>query len=92
MLISKFRMSQCGQQKITIHVFSNISRSKGNQTMKFCHLIEYKVTNIFLNNHTQNVIEELVPDPFIKNLNYAYHWINNAKAAEITYTDCTSTS
>ena len=26
--------SQSGQQKITIHIFSNISRSKDNQAMK----------------------------------------------------------
>ena len=39
--------SQPGQQTIVIHV-SNISRSKGNQTMKFGQLIEYNVTNIFL--------------------------------------------
>ena len=26
----------------------NISRSKGNETIKFCQLIEYKVRSIFL--------------------------------------------
>ena len=32
--------SQTGQQIITIQILPNISRSKGNQTMKFGQLIE----------------------------------------------------
>ena len=32
--------SQPGYQAIVIHIFLNISRSKGNQTMKFGELIE----------------------------------------------------
>ena len=34
--------SETGQPIITIHIFSNISRSKGNQEMKFGQLIEYE--------------------------------------------------
>ena len=34
--------------QVTIHMFPNISRSKGNQTMKFGQLVEYNVKNIFL--------------------------------------------
>ena len=41
-------MSRPGQQTITIHILHNISRSKGNQTMKFGQLIEYDKRNIFL--------------------------------------------
>ena len=48
---------------------NNISRSKGNQTMKFGQLIEYNMKNILLKNHTQNVVEKLFPDPFLKNQN-----------------------
>ena len=33
--------SQPGQLTITIHIMPNISRSKGNQTMKFGQLVEY---------------------------------------------------
>ena len=40
--------SQPGQQTIVIHILPNISRSKGNQTMKFGQLIEYNMRNIFL--------------------------------------------
>ena len=32
---------------IVIHIFPNISRSKGNQTMKFRHLIEYNMREFF---------------------------------------------
>ena len=36
-----------GQQIITIHVLPNVSKIKGNQAMKFGHLIEYNVRNTF---------------------------------------------
>ena len=39
--------SQPGQQTIAIHTLTNISRSKGNQAMKFGQLIEYNTRNIF---------------------------------------------
>ena len=47
-LTSKFMTSQPGLQTIAIHILSNISQSKGNQTMKFGQLIEYNKINIFL--------------------------------------------
>ena len=34
--------------EIRIHILLNISRSKGNQTIKFGELIEYNMKNIFL--------------------------------------------
>ena len=40
--------SQPGQQRITTHVLLNISRIKGNQTMKSGQLIEHPKRNIFL--------------------------------------------
>ena len=40
--------SQPGQQTNAIHILPNIIRSKSNQTMKFGQLIEYNMTNIFL--------------------------------------------
>ena len=40
--------SQPGVPTIAIHILSNISESKGNQTMKFGQLIEYNKRNIFL--------------------------------------------
>ena len=40
--------SQPDQQTITIYISSNISRSKGNQGMKFGQVIEDNKKNIFL--------------------------------------------
>ena len=59
--------SQTGKQIIKIHILPNISRSKDNQATKFDKLIEYSMRNIF--HHIQNVVEKLVPDPFLKNQN-----------------------
>ena len=66
-LISKFLVSQTGQQIFTIYILLNISRSKDNQTMNFGQLVEYKIGNIFLEkNHAQNLVGKLVLDVFYK--------------------------
>ena len=62
-------MSQPGKKTIAIHMLPNISRNKGNQTMKFVQLLQYNVGKIFLKNHTQNVVEKLFPGLFLKNQN-----------------------
>ena len=41
-LTSKSMTSQPGLRTIAIHILLNISQIKGNQTMKFGELIEYK--------------------------------------------------
>ena len=40
--------SQPGWQTIVIHILPNISRSKGNQTMKFGQLIDYNMRIIYI--------------------------------------------
>ena len=50
MLISKVMTSQPRKQTIAIHMLPNISKSKGNQTMKFGQLIEYNMGNVLLEN------------------------------------------
>ena len=45
--------------------------------MKFSQLIECNMKNKIAENHIQNVVEKLVPDPFLKNQNWAYLWINS---------------
>ena len=40
--------SQPGKQTVAIHVLPNVLKGKGNQTMKFGELIEYKMRNILL--------------------------------------------
>ena len=39
---------QPGSQTIAIHILPNISRGRGNQTMKFDQLVEYNMRNIFV--------------------------------------------
>ena len=60
--------SQTGQQIITIHILFNISRNKGNQTMKFDQLIEYNIRNIFLEQSYTQSCGEAGPRPFYKKL------------------------
>ena len=63
-LVLKFITSKSGQQTIVMHIFPNISRSKGNQTMKLRQLIEYNLRSIFVKiihkmywrNHSQTFI------------------------------------
>ena len=65
-LILKFMTSQLGKQKIAIQVLPNISRSKGNQTMKFGQLIEYNMTKKFLQKSYTKRGGESIPRPFSK--------------------------
>ena len=52
------------KQMITIHILPNISRSKGNLTMKFGQLIEYKMRNIFLEKSGTKCCGETYSRPF----------------------------
>ena len=67
-LILKFMTSQPGQQTNAIHILSNISRSKGNQTMKFGQLLEYNMRNIFVEKSYTKFSGETIPRPFFKKL------------------------
>ena len=59
--------SQPDQQAIAMHRLTNVSRRKGNQTMKFSQLIEHNMRSIFLEKLYKNMVEELFPDLFLKN-------------------------
>ena len=65
-LISKCTTSKNSQQIITIHILSNISGSKGNQTMKFGLLIEYNMRNISLEKSYTKCSGEGSPRSFCK--------------------------
>ena len=54
-VISILMTSKPRKETIAIHILPNMSRNKGNQTMKFGLLIEY---------YTQNVLEKLFPTSF----------------------------
>ena len=65
-LVSKFMMSQPGKHTITIHILPNISKSKGNWTMKFGQLIKYNMRNSFLEKSYKKCDGESIPRPFSK--------------------------
>ena len=59
--------SHTGQQTITIRILLNLSKGKGNQTMKFSQLVEYNARK----NHAENEATRLAPGLlllFIKDL------------------------
>ena len=60
--------SQPGKQAIAIHILPNISRSKGNKTMKFGQLIEYIIRNIFLEKSYTKCGAETTPRCFSKKI------------------------
>ena len=68
-LISKFMTSRPGSETSAIQIFPNISRSKGNPTIKFGQLKECNMRNTLLKNHTLNLVEKLFLDPFLRNQN-----------------------
>ena len=51
------------EQSIAIHILPNVSRSKGNQTMKFGQLIN-NMRNIFPENSYTKYGGETIPRPF----------------------------
>ena len=61
-LVSKFMMSETGQQIVTIYILPNISRSKDTQTMKIDQLIEYNMRKV----SSKIIHKEAIPRPFYK--------------------------
>ena len=61
--------SQPGKQRVAIHILLNISKSKGNQTMKFDQLLECNMRNLFLKKSSTKCAGETIPRPFPKNKN-----------------------
>ena len=58
-------MSQTGTQMITMNVLSDISKSKGNKTMKFGQLLKSNMRNIFVKNYAENRGRKLNLDLFL---------------------------
>ena len=58
--------SQPGYQTIAMHILPSISRSKGNETMKFGQLIEYNIRNIFVEKPYTKCAGETIPRPLSK--------------------------
>ena len=51
-----------------IHILSKISRSKGNEAIKFGQLIDYNMTNFFLGKSYTKYIGKTIPRAFSKKL------------------------
>ena len=58
--------SQPGQQINVIHILTNISRIKSNQTMKFGQSIDYNMRTIFFQQSYAKCGVETSPRPFSK--------------------------
>ena len=61
-------MLQPVQQTAAIHTLPDISRGKGNQTMKFGELIEYNMRNIFAEKSHSKCGRQTIPRPFSEKL------------------------
>ena len=58
--------SEPGWQTIAIHILNNISRSKGNEVMKFGQSIEFCMNKIFLEKSQAKSGGETIPRLFFK--------------------------
>ena len=63
---SKFMMSYPGKQTISIRILPNISRTKGNEALKFGQLVECNLTNIFFEKLYTKCDGETILRPFSK--------------------------
>ena len=59
--------SETGLQTITIHILTNVSKSKANQAIKSGQLIEYNMRSIFREKLYTSSGGETIPRPFSKN-------------------------
>ena len=76
--------SQPRQKTIAIHILPNITRSKGNETMKVGHSREYNIKNIFLEKSYTKCAGKTIPKPFSKRSKVNIFWTNSL----IFYTVC----
>ena len=60
--------SQPRKQTTAIHILPNMSRSKGNQTIKFGQLKEYNMRNLFFEKSYTECGGKSIPRPFPKKL------------------------
>ena len=59
-------VSHPGKQTIAIHILPNISRGKGNKTMKFGQFIEHNMRNIFAEKPYTKYCGKIIPRLFSK--------------------------
>ena len=91
-----FISSFCSQD---ISVFGHVAKwldKKNKVNFKFYDFTAWLANNcnthtwerFSLKNRAQNVVEKLVPDPFLKNKNWAYLWINSLKFYTVCFFVC----
>ena len=74
--------SQPASQTAAIHIFTNISRRKDNQVMKFGQLIKYNMRNIFLEKLCAKYGRETIPRRFSKKSKFS---INRDQYSQVLY-------
>ena len=70
---------------MTIHILANISKGKGNQTMKFGQLIECNMRNIFLEKPYTKYDGETSPRPFSEKLKLSISLGNSLKFYRVCF-------
>ena len=74
--------SQPGKQTFAAHILPDISKSKGNQTVKFGQLLEFNIINIFLEKSCTKCVGETIPRSFFKELKLS---ISLDQQSEVSY-------
>ena len=81
-------VSQPGLQTTEINILTNISRSKGNQTMRFGQLIEHN-RNIFLEKLCAKCGGETIARPFSQKSKLSISlWINSLNFIQFVFVAC----
>ena len=79
-----------GQQIITLHILSNIWRSKGNKTIKFGQSIEINMRNIFHEKSYAKFGGEAVPRPFYKKSKFSMALDQQSEFLKFVFIVCPS--
>ena len=78
--------TQPGKQVIAVHILSNISKSKGDETKKCGQLIEYNMKKHFSSKTMHKIWWKNYPQtPLLRNWNWAYLWINSLKFFKVCF-------
>ena len=80
--------SQPRKQTTAIHILPNISRSKGNQTIKFGQLKEYNIRNLFFEKSYTECGGKSIPRPFPKKLKLSMSLDQQSKVLYGLFSQC----
>ena len=77
--------SQPEKQIIAVHILPNISKSRGNQTLKFDQLIEYNMTKNFLEKLYKKCGRETISRLFSKKSKFSISLVQWSKLLHSLY-------